>query len=58
MVSFTLCLLALLAGYFIYGRFVEERWCGFPSVAHVENLYDSVLEHRRPWPYFWCHYGR
>ena len=24
MVSFTLCLLALLAGYFIYGRFVER----------------------------------
>lgn len=24
MITFTLCLLALIAGYFIYGRFIER----------------------------------
>ena len=62
MITFTLCLLALVAGYFIYGRFIEHvfrtgrpqdscyyqsRRGGLYPAAYVENLCDTVPEYRR-----------
>ena len=66
MITFTLCLLALVAGYFIYGRFIEHvfgpddrktpaitKATGWTiSRCYVENLYDTVPEYRRPGPIF------
>ena len=72
MITFTLCLLALIAGYFIYGRFIERvfgpddrktpaltksRWCGLHSTAYLENLYDTVSQYCRVGTYLRCHHG-
>mgnify|MGYP003189261627 CR=1 FL=1 len=71
MITFTLCLLALVAGYFIYGRFIEHVFgpddrktpaitkadgVDYPA-AYVENLYDTVPEYRRPGTYLRCNHG-
>ena len=63
MITFTLCLLALVAGYFIYGRFIEhvfgpdDRKTPAITKAYVENLYDTVPEYRRPGTYLRCNHG-
>ena len=72
MITFTLCLLALIAGYFIYGRFIERvfgpddrktpashksRRGGLYSAAYVENLYDTISEHCRLGTDLRCDYG-
>ena len=71
MITFTLCLLALVAGYFIYGRFIEHvfgpddrktpaitKATGWTiSRCYVENLYDTVPEYRRSGTYLRCNHG-
>ena len=62
MITFTICLLALIAGYFIYGRLVERvfgpddrktpalthsRRSGLYSPSYLENLHDSIFKHSR-----------
>ena len=57
MITFTLCLLALIVGYFTYGRLMERvfgpddrktpaltkgRWSGLYSIAHLEDIHDSI----------------
>ena len=57
MITFTLCLLALIAGYFTYGRLMERvfgpddrktpaltksRRSRLYSVAYLENIHDSI----------------
>ena len=41
MITFTLCLLALIAGYFIYGRFIEGGFA--PALAGTEDALDSIM---------------
>ena len=55
MITFTLCLLALIAGYFIYGRFIERvfgpddrktpaltKADGVDSTSYLEDFHDTV----------------
>ena len=48
MITFTLCLLALIAGYFLYGRFIErifgpdDRKTPALTKTHLENIHDTV----------------
>ena len=56
MITFTLCLLALIAGYFTYGRLMERVFgpddrktpaltkagSRLYSVAYLENIHDSI----------------
>ena len=56
MITFTLCLLALIAGYFLYGRFIEHIFgpddrktpaltktdgVDYPF-AHLEDFHDTI----------------
>lgn len=53
MISFTLSLLALIAGYFLYGRFVERVFgpdsCSTPAVKRADGVDYVVLP---PWKIF------
>lgn len=51
MITFTLCLLALIAGYFIYGRFIE-RVFGPDDRKHLP------LQEPMVWITFHCLLGR
>ena len=49
MITFTLCLLALIAGYFLYGRFIERifgpddrKTPALTKTDGVENIHDTV----------------
>lgn len=42
MISFTLCLLALVAGYFLYGRFIERLFGPDDRPTPVMRLHDGV----------------
>lgn len=57
MITFTLCLLALIAGYFLYGRFIEHIFGpddrktpaltktdggGLYPFAHLEDFHDTI----------------
>ena len=57
MITFTLCLLALIVGYFTYGRLMERvfgpddrkitgsyqgGWSGLYSIAYLEDFHDSI----------------
>ena len=55
MITFTLCLLALIVGYFTYGRLMERvfgpddrktpaltKADGLYSIAHLEDIHDSI----------------
>ena len=74
MITFTCCLIALIVGYFTYGKFIERifgmdpkradaglydaRRCGLYPDAGMESLYDSVFEHRGTGADLWCHLRR
>ena len=72
MITFTLCLLALVAGYFIYGRFIEHVFGPddrkTPAITKADGVdyiplptwkifYDTVPEYRRPGTYLRCNHG-
>lgn len=73
MYSFTICLLILVVGYFVYGRYVERvfgpeakrptpaltksRRSGLYPLADLEDLYDSVFEYCRFGTDFRCYHG-
>lgn len=42
MISFTLCLAALIAGYFIYGKFIERLFGPDDRPTPVQRLHDGV----------------
>ena len=42
MITFTLCLLALIAGYFIYGRFIERVFG--PNPAILRNCIIKIFQ--------------
>ena len=65
MLTFTICLLILVGGYFTYGRYIERIFGPdvkrlTPAITKadgVENIYDSVLEYCRLGTYFRGYYG-
>ncbi len=71
MYSFTICLLILIIGYFVYGRYAERvfgpdavratpaltKADGGDSITRLEDFYDSVFEYCRPGTYFRGYYG-
>ena len=48
MITFTLCLLALIAGYFIYGRFIERVFG--PDDRKTPALTTAGMNASRPIP--------
>ena len=62
MYSFTICLLILVVGYFVYGRYVErvfgpEAKRPTPALTKADDLYDSVFEYCRFGTDFRCYHG-
>ena len=73
MYSFTICLLILVVGYFVYGRYVERVFgpeakrptpaltkadgVDYIPLADLEDLYDSVFEYCRFGTDFRCYHG-
>lgn len=73
MYSFTICLLILVVGYFVYGRYVERVFgpeakrptpaltkadgSGLYPLADLEDLYDSVFEYCRFGTDLRCYHG-
>ena len=62
MITFTLCLLALVAGYFIYGRFIEHVFGPddrkTPAITKADGVdYIPLPEYRRPGTYLRCNHG-
>lgn len=51
MITFTLCLLALIAGYFIYGRFIER-------VFGPETARHQLSQKPTGWTIFRCLRGK
>ena len=68
MITFTIALLVLIGGYFVYGKFVEKVFGidpsrkntrlyqtgrgGLHSHADMESIYDPVPEYRGVWARF------
>lgn len=52
MISFTICLLVLVAGYFVYGRFVERVF------GPDNNRLTPALTRQMVWIIFLCLPGR
>ena len=59
MISFFVCLVVLIVGFFTYGKIAEKVFGSFPchdgrrglcAYEHAEGLSHSAFEHRRPWP--------
>ena len=71
MITFTLCLLALIVGYFTYGRLMERVFGpddrktpaltkadgGLYSIAHLEDFHDSISQYCRIRSYFRSNHG-
>ena len=72
MITFTCCLIALIVGYFTYGKFVERVFGVDPSrvtpaftkqdgvdyiLAYLEDFHDSIFEYSGSGTYFRRYYG-
>ena len=71
MISFFLCLLLLIGGYFVYGKIVENTFApddretpavkindGVDYVVMPQwKLFSAAFKHCRPGTDFWCHAG-
>ena len=73
MITFTCCLIALIVGYFTYGKFVERvfgvdplpgysrfhetRWCRLYTLAYLEDFHDPIFEYSGSGTYFRRYHG-
>ena len=65
MISFTCCFIALVVGYFVYGKFIEKIagvdpkrvTPAFTKQDGVDFFHDSVFEYRRTWADIRCYFG-
>ena len=69
MITFTCCLIALIVGYFTYGKFVERVFGVDPSrvtpaftkqdgvLAYLEDFHDPIFEYSGSGTYFRRYHG-
>ena len=70
MITFTCCLIALIVGYFTYGKFVERVFGVDPSrvtpaftkqdgvdYIHLEDFHDPIFEYSGSGTYFRRYHG-
>ena len=58
MITFTLCLLALIAGYFIYGRFIERVFGPIRTCFNLDMAKHPPLPKPMVWITFHCLLGK
>ena len=60
MITFTCCLIALIVGYFTYGKFVERVFGVDPSrvtPAFTKDFHDPIFEYSGSGTYFRRYHG-